>query len=156
MSIATENGFESSIQSDESPSSSMRTPALSAMNSVRSGSPSSTVNIAEVVPNAFAAVSVYLYQSGISAAIAAPMMQNWWLVLGAFMIGGWGASHVAHRIDSKQAQYAALGGFVVLEALIFAPLLYVAAAYAPEVIEGAAVVTLMGSGALIATAMIRP
>ena len=103
---------------------------------------------------AFAAVSVYLYQSGISAAIAAPMMENWWLVLGAFMLGGWGASHVAHRIDSKQAQYAALGGFVVLEALIFAPLLYVAAAVAPEVIESAAVVTLMGCGGLIATAMI--
>ena len=103
---------------------------------------------------AFAAVSVYLFQSGISAAIAAPMMENWWLVLGAFMLGGWGASHVAHRIESKQAQYAALGGFVVLEALIFAPLLYVAAAIAPEVIESAAAVTLLGSGALIATAMI--
>ena len=35
---------------------------------------------------AFAAVSVYLFTSGISAAIAAPMLNNWFLVLGAFIL----------------------------------------------------------------------
>ena len=103
---------------------------------------------------AFAAVEVYLFQSGIAARITPPLVSNWWLVLGAFIIGGWGASHVAHRVQSTGAQYAALGFFVVLEALIFAPLLYIAAATQPGVIDSAAGVTLLGSVALIATAMI--
>ncbi|MDJ0813249.1 MAG: Bax inhibitor-1 family protein [Woeseiaceae bacterium] len=103
---------------------------------------------------AFAGVSAYLYQSGISERIAMPMLSNWLLVLGAFMLVGWGASHVAHRVQSVPAQYAALAFFVVAEALIFAPLLYIAASIEPGIIEAAAGVTLLGSGGLIAVAMI--
>jgi hypothetical protein len=103
---------------------------------------------------AFAAIEVYFFQSGIAASIAAPMLNNWLLVLGAFMLAGWGASHVAHRVQSRNAQYAALGGFVFLEALIFAPMLYIANATAPGVIDSAAGVTVLGSIGLIATAMI--
>ena len=103
---------------------------------------------------AFAAIEAYLFQSGIAAQIAAPLLNNWWIVLGAFILGGWGASHVAHRVQSTAAQYAALAFFIVLEALIFAPMLYVAAATRPGVIDSAAGVTLLGSVALIATAMI--
>jgi len=103
---------------------------------------------------AFALVSVYLFQSGISAAIAGPMISNWWMVLGAFMLGGWGAAHVAHRVKSVQAQYAALAGFIVLEALIFAPMLFFAYAMEPSIIDSAAGVTLLGCVGLIATAHI--
>ena len=103
---------------------------------------------------AFAGVSAYLYQSGISERIAMPMLNNWLLVLGAFMLVGWGASHVAHRIQSVPAQYGALAFFVVAEALIFAPLLFIAASVAPGVIEAAAGVTLLGCAGLIAVAMI--
>ncbi len=103
---------------------------------------------------AFAAIEAYLFQSGIAERITAPLLNNWWIVLGAFILGGWGASHVAHRIQSTAAQYAALAFFVVLEALIFAPMLYVAAVTQPGVIDSAAGVTLLGSVALIATAMI--
>lgn len=103
---------------------------------------------------AFAAVEVYLFQSGIAAAIAQPMFENWLLVLGGFMLAGWGASHVAHRVQSIQAQYAALAAFVVVEALIFAPLLYIAALTQPGVIDSAAGVTLLGSIGLVAVAMI--
>lgn len=103
---------------------------------------------------AFAAIEVYLFSSGIAAAIAAPMFNNWLLVLGGFMLVSWGASHVAHRVQSMQAQYAAYALLVVVEALIFAPLLYVADATAPGVIDSAAGVTLLGSAGLIATAMI--
>ena len=103
---------------------------------------------------AFAAVEVYLFQSGIAARIAIPMLSNWWIVFGAFILGGWGASHVAHRVESTATQYAALAFFVVLEALIFCPLLFLAASIKPGVIESAAGVTLLGSIALIATAMI--
>jgi hypothetical protein len=103
---------------------------------------------------AFAAIEVYLFQSGIAASIAAPMLNNWLLVIGAFMLAGWGASHVAHRVQSKNAQYAALGAFVFVEAIIFAPMLYIANATTPGVIDSAAGVTLLGSVGLIATAMI--
>ena len=103
---------------------------------------------------AFAAVEVFLFTSGIAAAIAIPMLSNWWMVLGAFILGGWGASHVAHRIESTTAQYAALGFFVVLEALIFAPLLFLAYSIEPGMIDSAAGVTLLGCAGLIATVQI--
>jgi FtsH-binding integral membrane protein len=103
---------------------------------------------------AFAAIEVWLFQSGVAEVIAQPMFENWLLVLGAFMLCSWGASHVAHRVQSTQAQYAAFGAFVVVESLIFAPLLYVANATAPGMIDSAAGVTLLGSAGLIATAMI--
>ena len=103
---------------------------------------------------AFAAVEVYLFQSGVAMAIAEPMINNWLMVLGAFMLAGWGASHVAHRIESKPAQYAAFALFIVAEALIFSPMLLMANAYAPGAIESAAGVTLLGSVGLVATAMI--
>lgn len=103
---------------------------------------------------AFAAVEVYFFQSGIAAAIAAPMMNNWMLVIGAFMLASWGATHVAHRIQSIQAQYAALGFFVVIQAVVFAPMLFMAYAMEPSIIESAAGVTILGSVGLVATAMI--
>lgn len=103
---------------------------------------------------AFAAVEVYLFQSGVAAAIAQPMLEHWLLVLGGFMLAGWGASHVAHRVQSLQAQYAALAAFVVAEALIFAPLLYIAAVMQPGVIDSAAGITILGSMGLIAVATI--
>jgi uncharacterized protein len=103
---------------------------------------------------AFAAISAYLFTTGISERIAAPMLGNWLLVLGAFMLVGWGASHAAHRVQSTGAQYAALAVFVFAEAIIFAPLLYIAELKAPGTIDSAAGVTVLGSVGLIATAMI--
>ena len=103
---------------------------------------------------AFAGVSAYLYTSGVSARIAYAMLENWWIVFGLFIVGGWGASHVAHRVESSAAQYGALAFFVVLEGLIFAPLLFIAATQFPGAIDAAAGVTLLLSGGLMATAMI--
>lgn len=103
---------------------------------------------------AFAGVEMYLFQSGTAAAIAVPMLNNWWMVFGAFILGGWGAAHVAHRVESIQAQYAALAVFIVLEALIFAPMLYMAMMIEPGIVESAAGVTILGCVGLVATAMI--
>lgn len=103
---------------------------------------------------AFAAIEVYLFESGIAYSIAAPMMGNWLLVLGAFMLASWGATHVAHRIESKNAQYAAFAFFIVVEALIFVPMLAMAMQMQPGMIDSAAGVTILGSVGLIATAMI--
>jgi len=102
----------------------------------------------------FAAIEVYFFQSGIAERIAMPMLNNWWMVLGAFIIGGWGASHAAHRVQSVSGQYVALAFFVFLEALIFAPMLYIAYLMQPGIIDSAAGVTLLGCGGLIAVAMI--
>lgn len=105
---------------------------------------------------AFAAIEVYLFSSGVAAAIAAPMMNNWLLVLGAFILVGMGATHLSHRLESKTAQYAAFAVFVVAEALIFAPMLMIAMIKDPSgsMIESAAGVTVLGCVGLIATAMI--
>ena len=102
----------------------------------------------------FAAIEVYLFQSGIAAAIAAPMMNNWLMVIGAFMLASWGATHIAHRIESKNMQYAAFAFFVFVEALIFAPMLYAAYLMEPGIIDSAAGVTILGCVGLVATAMI--
>ncbi len=103
---------------------------------------------------AFAGIEVYFFSSGIAERIAAPMLNNWLMVLGAFMLASWGATHVAHRIESRNAQYAAFAAFIFVEALIFAPMLYIAAMTQPGVIDSAAGVTILGCVGLIATAMI--
>lgn len=103
---------------------------------------------------AFAAIEVYFFESGIAAAIARPMLDNWLMVIGAFMLAGWGATHVAHRVQSIQAQYAAFAVFIVFEALIFAPMLLMAYMTEPGMIESAAGVTILGCVGLIATVMI--
>jgi FtsH-binding integral membrane protein len=103
---------------------------------------------------AFAAIEVYFFSSGIAQAMAAPLINNWLLVLGGFMLASWGASHVAHRIESTAAQYAAFAFFIFVEAIIFVPLLFIANYKAPGAIESAAGVTVLGCVGLIATAMI--
>lgn len=101
---------------------------------------------------AFAAIEVYFFTTGIAEAIAAPMLQNWWLVLGAFILVSWGATHVTYHVPSKGAQYAAFAVFIFAEALIFAPMLYMAEAIAPGVIDSAAGVTVLGCVGLMGVA----
>lgn len=103
---------------------------------------------------AFAAIEAYLISSGVAMRIAPAMVNNWLMTLGAFMLVGWGASHVAHRLQSVPAQYAAFALLVVAQAIIFSPMILIAQMKQPGVIESAAGVTLMGSVGLVATAMI--
>ncbi|MCB1054847.1 MAG: US12 family protein [Acidobacteria bacterium] len=104
---------------------------------------------------AFVGVEIVLFTSGIAPVLAQAMLGvNWLLVLGAFMIVGWFATRTAHRAESLTAQYLALGAFVVAEAVIFVPLLYVANFYAPGAITSAALVTLLGFGGLTAVAFV--
>ncbi len=93
---------------------------------------------------AFTGIEVFLYQSGLMAKIAGVMLGgSWLLVLGGFMLVSWGGTHVAHSARSLGVQYAALIGGVLAWSLVFAPLLYLAAAHAPEgTIQSAAFVTL--------------
>ncbi len=104
---------------------------------------------------AFTLVEVWLFTSGIAASIAQVMLGgSWMLVLGAFMVVGWLASRVSLTSESLGAQYAALGGFVLAEALIFVPVLYIADTTAPGAIQSAAVVTLFGFAGLTGVAFV--
>jgi hypothetical protein len=101
---------------------------------------------------AFALVEFALFQLDIAPVIARAMSGSWLIVLGGFMVVSWIASHVAHTAASRPAQYAALAGFVVAEAIIFVPLLYMANQYAPGAIQSAGLVTMLGFAGLTAVA----
>ena len=97
----------------------------------------------------FTAIEVLLFRSGLAFPMAQAMLgTSWLLVLGAFMIAGWLFSGIAARAQGKGAQYGALAGYVLAEAIIFVPLLVIAELSAPGAIASAAVLTLVGFGAL--------
>ena len=101
----------------------------------------------------FTVLEVMLFTSGLAEPIARTMLGGSWLVvLGAFMLVGWLASRAAMSATSLGTQYAALAGFVVAEAIIFVPLLYIANTTAPGTIQSAALVTMMGFVGLTAVA----
>ncbi len=104
---------------------------------------------------AFVLIEVWLFSSGLAEPIARSMMSvSWLLVLGGFIVVSWIASRAAHTARSPGAQYAALAAFVVAEALIFVPMLYIANAYAPGAIQSAATITMIGFGGLTAVAFL--
>ncbi len=93
----------------------------------------------------FTAIEIVLFATGIAETMAQAMLGvNWLLVLGGFVVVSWFASRAAQTAESLGTQYAALGGFVLAEAIIFVPLLYVANSYAPGAIQSAALITLVG------------
>jgi hypothetical protein len=97
----------------------------------------------------FALIEIGLFMSGLAEAIASALLGvNWLFVLGGFVVVSWLASRTAQRSESIASQYAALGGFVVAEAILFVPLLYIANHYAPGAIQSAALVTIAGFAAL--------
>lgn len=101
---------------------------------------------------AFTGIEVALFRAGLAEPLAEAMLGvNWLFVLGGFMIVGWLASRTAHTVTGPM-QYVALGGFVLAEAIIFIPLLFVANYYAPGAIQSAALTTLVGFGGLTAVA----
>jgi FtsH-binding integral membrane protein len=103
----------------------------------------------------FAGIETYLFSSGLAVPMAQSMLGfNWLLILGAFMVVGWLATHVAHKAESKPVQYVALVGFVIAEAIIFVPLLAIAITVQPGMIESAVGVTLLGTAGLTAVALI--
>ena len=67
---------------------------------------------------------------------------GWLVVLGLFMVVSYVAENWAQSAVSPGMQYMGLGLYVVAEAVIFVPLLYVARAIDPGIILSAAVATL--------------
>ncbi len=102
----------------------------------------------------FILIEFLLFTSGAAETIARAMLSvSWLFVLGGFILVSWLASHAAHRSISLGTQYLALCGFVVAEAIIFVPLLYIADHYAPGTISSAAMVTLLAFAALTGIAV---
>jgi FtsH-binding integral membrane protein len=94
---------------------------------------------------AFVLLEVVLFKTGMAESIASVLLGgSWLLVLGGFVVVSWVARYAAHRSASQAAQYAALAGYVVAEAIIFVPLLYLADKFAPGAIASAAAVTFIG------------
>lgn len=80
---------------------------------------------------------------------------SWLLVLGAFMAVSWIANAWARSNTSQAMQYAGLALYVVAEAVVFLPLLYIAAHFAaPDVIPKAGIMTLALFAGLTFTAFV--
>ena len=92
---------------------------------------------------AFVALETALFFTGIAQRLV-PMMvggRSWLLVLALFVGASWVADRWARSATSKPMQYMGLGLYVVVEAVIFLPLMAMALAYAPDAIPSAAIVT---------------
>lgn len=96
---------------------------------------------------AFVGLEVLLFQSGAANVIAASLLGTsfgWLVVLALFMAVGWAANWFAHQSTSSPLQYLGLGLYVVAEAVIFVPMLYMAVHYSdPGVLPSAVVTTLV-------------
>src|SRR3972149_8278667 len=80
----------------------------------------------------------------------APAMMNfisanrygWLMILGAFILAGWMGRSMASNARTITTQYLGLGFYVVAEAIIFVPILYIARVYSsPSVLPNAAILT---------------
>lgn len=105
---------------------------------------------------AFIVVEFLLFQTGIADALAKFVFGSrfsWLILMGGFTLLGWFSRSLAAKADSVNTQYAGLGIYVVAQALLFAPLLYLAANFSdPNVIPTAAILTLLMFGGLTAIA----
>jgi len=101
----------------------------------------------------FILVELGLFESGLAGQIASFMLGvNWFLILGAFMLVGWLATRTAQTSSSLGMQYFSYAAYVVAEALIFVPLLYLADRKAPGAIDSATLITALGAGGLMVVA----
>ena len=108
---------------------------------------------------AFVLLEIALFKAGAADTIAmwafGGGQWNWLIFLGLFMVVGYVADRWARSEHSQAMQYLGLALYIVAEAIIFVPLLYVAAFYShPDVIPNAAVLTLLIFGGLTATVLV--
>ena len=93
---------------------------------------------------AFALLELFLFEMGYASSIASMMLgsqYSWLIVLGLFMGVSYVADKFAHSQTSEGAQYFGLGLFVVAEAIVFVPILFIADSFFPGAIATAGYVT---------------
>lgn len=101
----------------------------------------------------FILLSSVFYAAGLGVAIVGMLGTSrfmWLMILGGFMIAGYLAQSLARSRQSLALQYAGLGLYALIEAFIFAPMIAIAAVYAPGVLPEATVITLAGFTGLTA------
>jgi FtsH-binding integral membrane protein len=101
----------------------------------------------------FVVLSALFYTAGFGETMLSLMGRSqyaWLLVLGGFMVAGYVAQGLARSRQSIGTQYFGLGLYAVAEAVIFAPMITIAAKMAPGVLPEATVVTLAGFTGLTA------
>lgn len=107
---------------------------------------------------AFVLVEFLLFQTGIARGLYQLISGSsfiWLAIIAGFSLIGWLSRSLAERADSVQTQYVGLGIEVVAQALLFAPLLYIAANFSDaSVIPTAAILTLLLFAGLTAFALI--
>ncbi|MEL7038251.1 MAG: Bax inhibitor-1 family protein [Cyanobacteria bacterium J06592_8] len=105
----------------------------------------------------FVLVEILLFQTGIAKALTmfvSGSRFSWFMILGAFALLGWFSRSLTAKADSVETQYAGLGIYVLAEALIFAPILYIAAYFSdPTVLPTAAILTSLLFAGLTAIAL---
>lgn len=104
---------------------------------------------------AFMGVETVLIQSGVAESFLSLLQGGkwmWLIVLGLFMVVSYVADNWAHSSMSREMQYAGLGLFVVAEAVVFMPLIYIALRYAPDILSHAALLTLVLAAGITFTA----
>ena len=101
----------------------------------------------------FVGLEVWFFHSGIARTVLGIFASvSWLVVLGGFMLLSWLATMVAVPSVSRPLQYVGFFLYVLLQALIFIPLLAAADSAAPGVIASAAQVTI--GGFLLLTAVV--
>jgi FtsH-binding integral membrane protein len=92
----------------------------------------------------FALLEAWLINSSLAEPLIGMMLGSqfsWLLVLGLFMGVSYIADKFAHSQTSEGMQYLGLGLFIVAEAIIFVPILFIAKGFFPGAIETAAYIT---------------
>jgi uncharacterized protein len=105
---------------------------------------------------AFIVLETVLIQSGIAASLTQALTASrysWLAVIAAFSLLGWLSRELASRADSVSLQYGGLGLYVAMQAILFAPLIYLAnSVYDTSIIPTAGILTLLMFAGLTAVA----
>ncbi len=104
---------------------------------------------------AFAFLETLLIKSGIAESFVGLLGQSkwsWLIVLGAFMGVSYIADSWARTAISPEKQYMGLGLFVIAEAIVFTPLIYMALNIAPDMLTYATLLTSVLVGGITFTA----
>ncbi len=92
----------------------------------------------------FAGIEAVLFGTGVAQTLTATLLAGpwtWAIVLGVFMVVSWFAHSAAQSATSLGVQYAALGVYVLVQSVIFCPLLLIAQEFVPGAITTAAIAT---------------
>jgi len=103
----------------------------------------------------FALLETLLIKSGVAESFVEVLQgSKWiWLVVMAMFIGvSYLADSWARSAISPEKQYLGLGVFIVAEAIVFMPLIYIAQRYAPDILVYAALLTAILVGGITFTA----